>query len=199
MPSEKTKDDSRMAPKFDLATADIPALRERVRHLTSALVKQKDQIEKLRAMEHQLAGDKEKLERQVRNMQEEAAMCRELRSDLQGEVARLQRALEHQTAEADMLRTESEAGAASHSVAGPNGQAAANEELVSQLRKAATDAEARAKMLESEMVRHRDESESLSEELESLRDSYNLDRRRWAERRAQVAEASLQAPSKKID
>jgi len=174
-----------MAPKFDLTTADTPALRDRVRQLTSALVKQKEQIEKLRGTEHQLAGDKEKLERQVRNMQEEAAMSREMRADLQGEVARLQRALEHQTAEAEMLRTEVEASAAAPHGAGlPDSAAAtANGELVSQLRKAAEDAEARVALLESEMVRHRDEATSLSEELEALRDAYDMDRRRWADRR----------------
>ena len=46
------------------------------------------------------------------------------------------------------------------------------------MRKAAGDAEARVAVLESEMVRHRDEATSLSEELEAFRDAYDMDRRR---------------------
>jgi len=166
-----------MAPKFDLATADVPALRHRVTELTTGIVKQKKQIEALRATEHQLAGDKEKLQRQIRNLQEEAAMSREMRADLQGEVARLQRALEHQTAEADMLRSEV---AAQREPGAQNAGAAAPDETTAQLRKAAEDAEARAAVLSSEVARHRNEANALSEELEELKDTYEMERRRWA-------------------
>ena len=163
-----------MAPKFDLVSADPAALRHRVTELTTGIVKQKKQIEALRATEHQLAADKEKLERQIRNLQEEAAMSREMRADLQGEVARLQRALEHQTAEADMLRCDV---AAQRELSAQN---AAPDEAAQQWRKAAEDAEARAAMLTSEMARHRDEANALSEELEALKDTYEIERRRWA-------------------
>ena len=145
-----------MAPKFDLATADLPALRHRVTELTTGIVKQKKQIEALRSTEHQLAGDKEKLERQIRNLQEEAAMSREMRADLQGEVARLQRALEHQTAEVDMLRSEV---AVQREIGAQHAGAAAPDETTEQLRTAAEDAEARAAALSSEVARHRAEKE----------------------------------------
>ena len=163
-----------MAPKFDLVSADPAALRHRVTELTTGIVKQKKQIEALRATEHQLAADKEKLERQIRNLQEEAAMSREMRADLQGEVARLQRALEHQTAEADMLRSDV---AAQRELSAQN---AAPDEAAQQWRNAAEDAEARAAMLTSKMARHRDEANALSEELEALKDTYEMERRRWA-------------------
>ena len=170
-----------MAPKFDLNTADMASLKDRVRQLTSAIVKQKEQIEKLRSAEHQLAGDKEKLERQVRDLQEEAAMSREMRASLQGEVARLQRALEHQTAEADMLRSEMEAASSQHLPGDPHDiPVASQDELVAELRKTAHDAEGRAAAVESEMRRYRDESHALSEELETLRDTLDEERRRWA-------------------
>jgi len=165
-----------MAPKFDMATADVTGLKERVRKLTTAIVKQKEQIEKLRATENQLAGDKEKLERQVRNMQEEAAMSREMRADLQGEIARLQRALDHQSAEADMLRNDME----THVIRPLDISASGNDELTCKLRKDVEDAEARAALLESEMARHRAEANSLSDELEALKDTYDMDSRRWA-------------------
>jgi hypothetical protein len=45
-------------------------------------------------------------------------------------------------------------------------------------RKAAEDTEARAAMLMSKMARHRDEANALSEELETLKDTYEIDRRR---------------------
>jgi hypothetical protein len=47
-------------------------------------------------------------------------------------------------------------------------------------RKAAEDTEARAAMLMSKMARHRDEANALSEELEALKDTYEMERRRWA-------------------
>ncbi|EKX53200.1 hypothetical protein GUITHDRAFT_132960 [Guillardia theta CCMP2712] len=97
-----------MARKFDVGRATEEELRERVRTLTSALIKQKEQIERIRTSEHALAGEKEKLERQVINFKEEAEMSRQMRSELQGEVARMQRALELRAAEAEMIKTEAQ-------------------------------------------------------------------------------------------
>ena len=165
-----------MAPKFDLQTADVPALRDRVRQLTSAIVKQKEQIEQLRAKEHHLAGEKEKLERVQRDLQEEAAMAREMRADLQGQVARLQRALEHQAAEAELLRTEAQRAPA-HDSAGAADQ---NEGEIAALRMASHNAEARASSLESELARQRQASRALSDELDALKDTFDLERQRWA-------------------
>ena len=59
-------------------------------------------------------------------------------------------------------------------------QNAAPDEAAQQWRKAAEDAEARAAMLTSKMARHRDEANALSEELEALKDTYEMERRRWA-------------------
>lgn len=101
-------------------------------------------------------------------------MSREMRADLQGEVARLQRALENQTAEADMLRSNM---AAQRELSEQN---AAPDEAAKQWRKAAEDAEARAAMLMIVMARHRDEANALSEELETLKDTYEIERNRWA-------------------
>jgi len=76
------------------------------------VVKQKDVIERLRASENRLAGDKEKLERQVANLGEEGEVARAMRTELQGEVARLQSALEVQRSENEMLKAEAAARAA---------------------------------------------------------------------------------------
>jgi len=45
-------------------------------------------------------------------------------------------------------------------------------------RKAVEDAETRAEMLTSKLARHRNEANALSEELEALKDTYEMERRR---------------------
>eukprot|EP00282_Hemiselmis_andersenii_P009707 CAMPEP_0114168710 /NCGR_PEP_ID=MMETSP0043_2-20121206/33150_1 /TAXON_ID=464988 /ORGANISM="Hemiselmis andersenii, Strain CCMP644" /LENGTH=64 /DNA_ID=CAMNT_0001266063 /DNA_START=7 /DNA_END=198 /DNA_ORIENTATION=+ len=64
-----------MAPKFNIQTADRAQLVERTTQLTTALIKQKQAIEKLRENEASLAGSNEKLQKQLRNVEEEGEMA----------------------------------------------------------------------------------------------------------------------------
>ena len=93
-----------MAPKFNVLTADRDSLVDRVTQLTSALVKQKEVIAKQKVTEESLLAENEKLQRQIRNLGEEGEIARQLRGELQNEVARLQRLLDLATAELQMMR-----------------------------------------------------------------------------------------------
>jgi hypothetical protein len=93
---------SMMPKKFNIATADRQGLVDRVTQLTSALVKQKDTIAKMKSTEENLLSENERLQRQIRRLEEEGAVARELRGELQNEVARLQRSVDLLTAELQM-------------------------------------------------------------------------------------------------
>ena len=91
-----------MPKKFNIETADRQGLVDRVTQLTSALVKQKDSISKLKSAEENLLSENDRLQRQIRRLEEEGAVARELRGELQNEVARLQRSVDLLTAELQM-------------------------------------------------------------------------------------------------
>ena len=95
-----------MAKKFNIQTADRQGLVDRVTQLTSALVKQKEVISKLKGSEESLLSENERLQKQIRNLEEEGAVGRDLRGELQNEVARLQRSIELLSAEMQMHRGE---------------------------------------------------------------------------------------------
>ena len=91
-----------MSKKFNIQTADRQGLVDRVTQLTTALVKQKDVISKLKSSEENILSENEKLQKQIRILEEENSMGRELRGELQNEVARLQRSIELLSAEVQM-------------------------------------------------------------------------------------------------
>jgi hypothetical protein len=96
----------KMAKRFNIQTADRDGLVDRVTQLTSALVKQKDAISKLKGSEENLLAENERLQKQIRILEEEGSVARELRSELQNEVARLQRSIDLLSAEMQMHRGE---------------------------------------------------------------------------------------------